>query len=122
MYPGTKNMTVYRAGSGWRALFHLCWLFGHGEEHVVDCDARRSFNRCIRCGREWQYEFQENISPDWIGFIDEIHRCPLCLGWKPRSWDRCQNEICELNPDGPLHLLPDGTVTHDPDARLRRAP
>lgn len=101
----------------WKALFHLCWLFGHDHKTIVDCDARRSFNCCIRCGHEFQYDFQVFLPPDWIGFCDDEHRCPLCSGWKPRGYDRCGHEICIVNPDGPLHRCPDGTVRHKLDGR-----
>lgn len=101
----------------WKAFFNLCWLVGHGHEQIVDCDARRSFNRCTKCGHEFQYDFQACLSPEWIGFCDKQHSCPLCMGWKPKKWDRCANEICTLNPNGPLRLLPDGNVNYDPDSR-----
>lgn len=104
--------------SRWKAFFELCWLFGHDHQPVVDCDARRAFTRCTGCGHSFQYDFQAALGPDWIGFCDPPHRCPLCFGWKPRDWDRCSNEICALNPDGPLRLRPDGSVGHDLDARL----
>lgn len=101
----------------WKALFNLCWLKGHDHEQIVDCDARRSFNRCTRCGHEHQYDFQATLSPNWIGFCDPPHRCPLCLGWKPPDWDRCANEICSMNPNGPIKLRSDGTVGYDLDTR-----
>lgn len=110
---------VVRPGNRWKALFHLCWLFGHKYRDIVDCDSRRVFNRCAQCGREAQYDFEAALSPDWIGFCDETHRCPLCLGWKPRNWERCGNEICELNPNGPVYLMPDGSARHLPDGPHR---
>lgn len=111
-----------RKPNRWKYLFHLCWLTGHEHEPILDCDVRKSFSRCSRCGYEFQYDFQVALPPEWIGFCDEAHRCPLCMGWKPRGWDRCANEICEMNPDGPLHLMPDGTVKHwlDPQDERHR--
>jgi len=86
-----------------------CWLRGHDDVLILDCDARRSFNRCTRCGYEFQYDFQAALKPDWIGFCDPPHQCPLCFGWKPRDWDRCAQEVCEINPDGMMRLQPDGS-------------
>lgn len=110
--------TVVRKGRRWAAFFNLCWLFGHDAVPVVDCDSRRAFNRCAKCGRETQYDFEAALTPDWIGFVDDAHCCPLCMGWKPADWDRCANEVCGLNPDGPLHLMPDGSARHMPDGPL----
>lgn len=104
-------MTVIRKGNAWAALSNLCWLW-HQDDQVVDCDARRVFQRCSACGRESQFGFQAALGPNWIGFCDEVHRCPLCTGWKPRGWGRCGNEICVLNPNGPLFLMPDGSGRH----------
>lgn len=100
-----------------KALWSLCWLRGHDHQLVVDCEARRSFQRCTRCEHTFQYDFQAALSRDWIGFIDKVHSCKLCGGWKPNDWDRCANEICSLNPDGPLRIRPDGSVGHDLDSR-----
>lgn len=94
----------------WKALFHLCWLLGHHHQLILDFDARKSFNRCSKCGDEFQYDFQRALTPDWIGWCDRLHSCPLCMGWKPKDWDRCGNEICKLNPNGPLRKLPGGHV------------
>ena len=105
-------LRVIQKGNRWDALFNLCWLMGHDPIPVLDCDARKAFNRCLKCRRETQYDFEALLTPDWIGFVDPPHRCPLCFGWKPREWERCANELCELNPDGPLHLMPDGTAKH----------
>lgn len=102
---------------GWRTFFHLCWFFGHAHEQIVDCDKRRSFQRCTKCAHEFQYDFQAALSPDWIGYCDDAHRCPLCFGWKRKDWDRCANEVCEINPNGPVYLMPDGTAKHDLDSR-----
>lgn len=99
-------------GNRWASFFQLCWCFGHDDFPIVDSDARRSFHRCRRCGREAQYDFEAEIPSNWIGFIDDVHRCPLCLGWKPKDIDRCANEICDLNPNGPLRIMPDGSVRH----------
>jgi hypothetical protein len=101
----------------WKAFFGLCWLRGHDHEQIVDCDARRAFNRCKACGHEFQYDFQEALPPYWIGFCDKAHSCPLCMGWKPKDWDRCANEICAMNPDGPLYRNSDGTVGPRLDSR-----
>lgn len=101
----------------WRAFFHLCWLSGHDHQPVVDCDKRRSYQCCTKCGHEFQYDFQRTLSPEWIGFCDKDHSCALCMGWKPRDWDRCANEICALNPNGPLKLRPNRTVGYDLDVR-----
>lgn len=101
----------------WKDFLSLCWLRGHDHEQVVDCDARRAFQLCGRCGHEFQYDFQAGLSPGWVGFCDEDHSCELCMGWKPRGWDRCANEVCLLNPNGPLSLLPDGEVGYDLDGR-----
>lgn len=111
-------MTVeIRKPNRWKAFFHLCWLLGHEGQPVVDCDARKSFTRCPRCECEFQYDFQAALSPDWIGFCDEAHRCPLCMGWKPKDWSRCANEVCALNPNGFLHQMQDGTVKYRLDSR-----
>lgn len=101
----------------WKAFLGFCWLRGHDHQPTVDCDAHRAFNRCTRCGHEHQYDFQRALGPNWIGFCDPSHRCPLCFGWKPREWDRCANEICSLNPDGMLRMRSDGSVGHDLDSR-----
>lgn len=92
----------------WKAF--LCWLSGHDHEQIVDYDIPKAFQRCRRCGHEFQYDFQSALTRKWIGFCDEAHTCKLCFGWKPREWDRCANEICELNPDGALHFNTDGTM------------
>jgi hypothetical protein len=55
-----------------------------------------------------QYDFERGMSPEWIGFCDEAHKCPLCMGWKPRGWERCGVEVCKLNPNGKIYLTPDG--------------
>lgn len=105
--------------SRWKAFFNLCWLFGHHHEQVIDCDARRASQRCVKCGHEFQYDFQKQLTPEWIGFCSDGHRCPLCMGWKPRDWDRCGNELCTLNPNGPMRVLPDGNLGFDLDSRNR---
>lgn len=107
-----KGEIVVDTMNRWKALFHLCWLFGHDHQSIVDCDARKSLQRCGRCGHSFQYDWEAVLSPDWIGFCDDAHRCPLCMGWKPRNWERCGNEVCELNPNGPPHLMPDGSARH----------
>ena len=95
----------------------LCWLGSHDHQCVIDCDARKSFQRCTRCGYEFQYDFQVALTPAWIGFCMDGHRCPICGGWKPKDWDRCANEICEMNPDGPLRVHQDGTIGPMLDSR-----
>jgi len=92
----------------WRGIFSLCWLRGHGYSQIVDCDQRRVYEKCVVCGHEMQYDFERGMSPEWIGFCDEAHKCPLCMGWKPRGWERCGVEVCKLNPNGKIYLLPDG--------------
>lgn len=73
--------------------------FGHHDDvTIVDCDARRSFQRCRECKREFQYPFQAEIGADWIGFIDKAHTCPKCLGWRPRDARYCGGLVCSLNP------------------------
>lgn len=101
----------------WKAFFGLCWLRGHDHQQIVDYEARRVFMLCTRCGHEFQYDFQAALTPEWIGFRMEGHRCPLCGGWKPKDWDRCAIEICEMNPDGLLRLNPDGTIGPRLDSR-----
>lgn len=101
----------------WKKFANFCWLRGHAHQPIVDCDSRRAFHRCMKCGHEFQYDFEAAITPEWIGFCDKDHSCKLCLGWKPRDWDRCGNEICTLNPNGPMRLLPDGEVWYDLDSR-----
>lgn len=103
--------------SWWKAFFEFCWLRGHDDHQIVDCDARRVFYRCRRCGHEFQSNLQAALTPNWIGFCDPAHRCQLCFGWKPKDWDRCANEICMMNPEGPLHLHPDGTIGPRLDSR-----
>lgn len=99
----------------WKAF--LCWFRGHNHQQIVDYDARRVFQCCTKCGHSFQYDFEAALGPTWIGFCDTAHRCPLCFGWKPRDWDRCAHEICDINPDGPLRLKPDGSLGHDLDSR-----
>lgn len=101
----------------WKAFFKLCWLLSHNSEQIVDCDERRVFQRCVKCGHEFQYDFQAEMSPHWVGFCDKAHTCLLCGGWKPKDWDRCANEVCDLNPNGPLWLTPDGNLDYDLDSR-----
>lgn len=103
--------------SKWKAFFGLCWCFGHDHQQVVDCEERRAFQKCSRCGNEFQYDFQAWLPPEWIGFCDPDHTCPLCFGWKPKAYDRCANEICSINPDGLLKFHPDGTLRPDLDGR-----
>lgn len=100
----------------WRAFFNLCWLRTHDHQTIVDCDARRAFQCCTNCGHSFQYDFQAELPKNFIGFIDKAHSCGLCGGWRPRDWDRCANEICTLNPDGPLRMRPDGSIGHNLDS------
>jgi len=92
----------------WRGIFSLCWLRGHRYSQIVDCDQRRVYEKCVVCGHEMQYDFERGMSPEWIGFCDEAHKCPLCMGWKPRGWERCGVEVCRLNPNGMMYLKDDG--------------
>lgn len=101
----------------WKAFFELCWLRGHDHQPIVDCDVRRAFERCAKCGHEFQYDFEAALGPTWIGFCDPAHSCELCMGWKPRDWDRCANEVCTLNPNGRLRLRPDGSAGFNLDGR-----
>lgn len=101
----------------WKALVSLCWLRGHDHHQIVDHDARRAFQLCTKCGYSFQYEFQASLTPNWIGFCDHDHSCELCMGWKPRDWDRCGNEVCLLNPNGPIRFLQNGEIGYDLDSR-----
>jgi hypothetical protein len=76
----------------------VCWIVGHDHNTVVDYEARRTYERCRRCGHTFQYDFEENLSSDWIGYCDTDHPCPVCLGWKPKEWKMCSSTYCKVNP------------------------
>lgn len=76
----------------------LCKLLGHRHgELVVDCQRRKAFHPCARCGDEFQYDFEREIDPRWIGFAHGENQCPLCLGWKSKDWLRCGKQFCIMN-------------------------
>lgn len=82
----------------------ICWFFGHKHYPIIDTEARRSFQQCWLCGHEFQYDFQQTIPDDWVGYMIGENQCSICLGWKPRAWKFCSSSYCELNPRGHRQL------------------
>lgn len=82
----------------------LCSWLGHEiGDPVIDCERRKSFNPCLRCGAECQYDFQKKIPLDWIGYQSGENQCPVCFGWKSKSWSMCGQRLCVLNPGYPIY-------------------
>jgi len=78
----------------------LCKFFGHDQAStpVVDTERRKSYNPCLRCGAELQYDFQKTIPPEWIGYCHGENKCPLCWAWKTKTAKMCGGSVCVLNP------------------------
>jgi hypothetical protein len=77
-----------------------CRIFGHDRDinPIVDAERRKTYNPCLRCGAELQYDFQKNIPLEWIGYCHAENKCPLCFGWKSKAWKMCGGTGCVLNP------------------------
>lgn len=83
-----------------------CRRKGCDSEQIVDCENRRTYQKCKVCGKETQYDFQAYLNgTDWVGFCSGENKCSLCMGWKPRAWKFCSSSYCELNPKGPMRLV-----------------
>lgn len=92
-----------------RPLPHVC-----NDRTVVDCENLSIYLLCDTCGKKTQLDFHYALegNKNWIGFQSGENKCPLCMGWKKKAWSRCAIEVCELNPEGPIYPMPDGSWGH----------